>query len=313
MGNRFEVATAIFTDGLYVEKVFTMELTLGFFGSERVLQLAQAFMVISECAAQLRAFYEKLDLQKLSSSPEIVAYRHLFPTPVSADLNITLPKLIFTNRMHRSGFTLLIPTNAEDRRTAVYLATSTTQSLSRFNKSVASASDAQSDVTMHDNTKGSDAVLDRKMTLVVKFTSRYNARAHEILAEKGYAPRLYGCFPVCGGLFMIVMDRVYGYSMSVVANSRKLPKSVYEDVEAAVKLLHDENIVFGDLRSLNVMVVDGKRAMMIDFDWAGEDGKARYMTTISKEVFEPGTAERGGIMLKSHDLTMLERIKADCE
>lgn len=47
--------------------------------------------------------------------------------------------------------------------------------------------------------------------VVVKFTAEYyNADAHRILAQAGFAPALHACVPVCGGLKMVVMDRVQG-------------------------------------------------------------------------------------------------------
>lgn len=48
--------------------------------------------------------------------------------------------------------------------------------------------------------------------VVVKFTAEYYnaADAHRILAEAGFAPALHACVPVCGGLKMVVLDRVQG-------------------------------------------------------------------------------------------------------
>jgi hypothetical protein len=43
---------------------------------------------------------------------------------------------------------------------------------------------------------------------VVKFTAQYHPEAHHLLAAEGLAPVLHACVPVCGGLFMVVMDRV---------------------------------------------------------------------------------------------------------
>ncbi|CAG8486158.1 14813_t:CDS:1, partial [Gigaspora rosea] len=52
-------------------------------------------------------------------------------------------------------------------------------------------------------------------------------------------------------------------------------KTVFEDVEEAISKLHKENIVFADLRDSNILVnkYQGQcQGMLIDFDWAGEEG-----------------------------------------
>jgi tRNA A-37 threonylcarbamoyl transferase component Bud32 len=44
----------------------------------------------------------------------------------------------------------------------------------------------------------------------------------------------------------------------------------YAQVVKAIGVLHDNNLVFGDLRSPNVLDLKSG-AMLIDFDWCGED------------------------------------------
>jgi hypothetical protein len=100
------VSTAIFTDGLYTENLFSTELALGFFGPEKVWELARAFTVIVDCASQLREFYIGLESQILKLHSSV---RHLFPSPVSADPKIKLPQLEYIGRMDRFGASNSLP------------------------------------------------------------------------------------------------------------------------------------------------------------------------------------------------------------
>ena len=87
----------------------------------------------------------------------------------------------------------------------------------------------------------------------------------------------------------------------------------WDDVKKAVKILHEANMVFGDLRTPNIMCVStgtGRmRAMLVDFDWAGVHGRDRYPATMNSQLNEwaPGMV-RDGVMLKDHDLGMLEKL-----
>jgi hypothetical protein len=79
-------------------------------------------------------------------------------------------------------------------------------------------------------------------------------------------------------------------------------------------LLYNEDIIFGDLRSNNILYVASEhRVILVDFDWAGKNGECRYPVTLN-----PG--ERGsktwaedvlpyGIMRKAHDVWQLDRLK----
>ncbi|KAJ7493324.1 hypothetical protein B0H11DRAFT_2005908 [Mycena galericulata] len=150
--------------------------------------------------------------------------------------------------------------------------------------------------------------------VVVKFTRRYNARAHRILAEAGLAPALHYTSDVLGGYTIVVMELIRGKTMWEWIQTevdRTAPiRSVLADVTKAVELLHAQGIVFGDLRAPNVMVRADERGVLVDFDWPAEAGVGRYPSTLFKESGEwaPGV-ERYGIMQLEHDLFMLEQLR----
>ncbi|ETW76127.1 hypothetical protein HETIRDRAFT_455690 [Heterobasidion irregulare TC 32-1] len=131
---------------------------------------------------------------------------------------------------------------------------------------------------------------------------------------------------VRGGLTMVVMDRIEGqnafsrFGKSYPQDSDS-PSEVEDlsfnkvkvDVKKAVDLLHSSNLVFGDLRRPNIMVVrrpgtgdsleyDG--GMLIDFDWAGPVGQTKYPSVIndSGEIDWAEGVKAGTLIEKHHDL-----------
>jgi hypothetical protein len=148
---------------------------------------------------------------------------------------------------------------------------------------------------------------------VVKFVSTYNAEAHRVLAERGLAPTLHyagtehagtkhAVGQTYGGRYMIVMNFFDG-----VPPVRPLTKRQLELVKQAIELLHSRDLVFGDLRVPNILVKD-ESVMIIDFDWCGKAGEARYPATLNDAVDWPKGVEPDAVMLKEHDLTMLRKL-----
>jgi hypothetical protein len=103
------------------------------------------------------------------------------------------------------------------------------------------------------------------LPIVVKFAHRYNADAHRVLADKGLAPRLFyvgnaqRSIPGSSGLFgapqMVVMEYLSGSPAHELFWKGPLPSSVFKDVRTAIDALHERNVVFGDLRRPNIMVL----------------------------------------------------------
>lgn len=96
-------------------------------------------------------------------------------------------------------------------------------------------------------------------TVIVKFATHYNATAHHLLAEKGYAPKLYACHSMDdgNGLFMVVTEFVSGiHGEAAVQESGKeyLPSEHHAAIRSALEALHSNVFVFADLRLPNVMI-----------------------------------------------------------
>ncbi|KAG5636817.1 hypothetical protein H0H81_006764 [Sphagnurus paluster] len=159
------------------------------------------------------------------------------------------------------------------------------------------------------------AILDDQ-EVIVKFTTRYNEAAHRLLADTQLAPRLHFCGRVVGDLYMIVMDRVDGMSVwQLQEDNMPIPQIVPTQVEEAVRLLHEQDIVFGDLRANNILyVLSGaeERVVLVDFDWPAKDGEGRYPATLNPGTTWHKEVAPYSIMRKTHDLWQLARLRGLC-
>ena len=167
---------------------------------------------------------------------------------------------------------------------------------------------------------GSDCVTLRAKTkntareIVVKFVERYSERAHRLLAEEGLAPRLlhFGPLELYGSLSMVVMEYIRGETFTLAKSkmNNDTVKTVKSEIKCALTVLHENGLVFGDLRPPNVMIIEEKtvRVKLIDFDWAGEVGQVEYPHLLSSLVTWPKGAQPLGPILKEHDLEMLEKL-----
>lgn len=117
---------------------------------------------------------------------------------------------------------------------------------------------------------------------------------------------------------MIVME-LCGESLDTHFNpSPKLELNAFEqvrtDVREALDILHEADLVFGDLRRPNVLVVpdaNGKPGgRLVDFDWCGKVGDDRYPAGLNQSEgmkWATGTAKRSFIS-KEHDDKMFEML-----
>jgi len=143
----------------------------------------------------------------------------------------------------------------------------------------------------------------KKHNVVVKFTATYCAGAHQRLANAKRAPHLWFCEPVESvGMHVVVM----GHEDGMYTDSLITDKEHIRQLREAVQLLHEEDYVHGDIRLPNVLITS-TGLKLIDFDWCGKEGTARYPADIFL-VPERGWHEgvrRGGLIAKDHDQHMV--------
>jgi hypothetical protein len=117
---------------------------------------------------------------------------------------------------------------------------------------------------------------------VVKFVPTYNAAAHRLFANRQLAPALHyaGTEHVnettYGGRYIIVMDFVVG-----ISPTRSLSEEQFGQVKEALEILHSADLVFGDLRSPNILITAEEKVMIIDFDWCKKAGEGRYPVSLN--------------------------------
>ncbi|KAL6301273.1 hypothetical protein BKA93DRAFT_798376 [Sparassis latifolia] len=163
-----------------------------------------------------------------------------------------------------------------------------------------------------------EAKTDTDNRVVVKFVKDYSARGHKLLAQHGLAPALHCFKSIGGGMHVVVMDLVQVKTLFELVWDdipQTIRQTILDDIKKAVCLLHDAGLVFGDLRPPNVMVVDQpetghKGVMLIDFDWCGDEGEARYPAVLNDTqiTWHEGVVH-GGLILKEHDMHQLAMLE----
>ena len=152
-------------------------------------------------------------------------------------------------------------------------------------------------------------------SVLIKFCETYHGNAHEIVAKAGYAPELFFCERLQGGVMMVIMELVSAKDASHhFGSAEKIPSDLLDDVKAAISILHNANLVFGDVRRPNILVKktdnDRLRALLIDFELVGQADQARYPPLLndSGEITWAAGVQPHGLMKKQHDLDMIERL-----
>jgi hypothetical protein len=152
--------------------------------------------------------------------------------------------------------------------------------------------------------------------IVVKFVERYGEAAHRLLEKTDAAPRLFYCgkpgvcegSPTYGHICMVVMEYLDGMTAEQAQRPHQLPSTLFYDIQDILNHLHENDFVFGDLRSTNIMITKNNKVKFIDFDWAGKAGVSRYPLLLSQQISWAGGVKGLAVMEKQHDLDMLERL-----
>ncbi|KAH9931726.1 uncharacterized protein BXZ73DRAFT_47252, partial [Epithele typhae] len=143
----------------------------------------------------------------------------------------------------------------------------------------------------------------------VKFTDTYGVEGHKLLEDNQLAPELLYCqtdTSVCATV--VVMDFVKGVRVRA-----PLTDAQEKDLRTAVELLHEQDLVFGDLLPKNVFVLEGSsRIRLVGFDWCGKVGKAQYPCNLKldRTMEWPAGMDGGELIDKGHDTRFLEQIIA---
>jgi RIO-like serine/threonine protein kinase len=108
---------------------------------------------------------------------------------------------------------------------------------------------------------------------------------------------------------MVVMEYLDGMTANQAQKLYQLPPTFLEEVQRILNHLHDNDLVFGDLRGVNIMITRNEKVKFVDFDWAGKAGVSRYPLLLSRQIQWPdGVGDGLAVMKKEHDLDMLTRL-----
>ena len=103
---------------------------------------------------------------------------------------------------------------------------------------------------------------------------------------------------------LVVITRYYECDLKA-----PLSDKVLQQLEDGLKVLHEQNLVHGDLRRPNILTDEEGRIRLIDFEWSGEAGAVRYPALLNPEITWPKGVEAGGWIRPEHDRLSLEIYK----
>jgi hypothetical protein len=117
-----------------------------------------------------------------------------------------------------------------------------------------------------------------KQLVVVKFARKYSIELHDCCARLGHAPTILAFERLPGGWCAVAMR--YVDSGVPIAQSPLLSthRQRWKDqLQTLMNNFHGQDLVHGDPRVPNI-VCEGESVLLLDFDWGGRVGEARYPT-----------------------------------
>ena len=155
---------------------------------------------------------------------------------------------------------------------------------------------------------------ERNATVAVKFTRMYSTEVHEFLAQKNMAPKLFNISEMeCGGK-VIEMEYIHGKILHECQQSLSTAQkqNVRHRLISTVQDMATSKFVHGDLRRPNIMIRNedisspSPTPIIIDFDWAGTQGQAKYPSSLNNNVVWPVGATPRAVIMCDHDREMVE-------
>ena len=142
--------------------------------------------------------------------------------------------------------------------------------------------------------------------IIVKFVEFYGEEVHKKLSDEEMAPKLHAVEKA--SMFkMVVMDfepdaRMWDPRVDGVDDDKK------SQLQNIVQKLKEGNFVHGDLRRNNLLVCSDDTVKLIDFDWAGQGGIARYPVELNPKASWHCDASVGNLIRIEHDEYMTDQL-----
>ena len=147
--------------------------------------------------------------------------------------------------------------------------------------------------------------------IVVKFTRKYGKELHEFCADQNYSPKLLAYERLPGDWIGVAMEFVASACHFFESKFiQECGRRWLEEMDKMVAAIHGAGYVHGDLRPPN-FVVDGKKLLLIDFDWGGNEGDAMFPDIELQRIIR---IDRNDTMItKEHDQRVLMHTKAELQ
>lgn len=257
---------------------------------QKIHEIARLFRALNAAVDTLDRYYA--DLTIASASPEQTRSIGLGHQPGGSDIPITPSPFIgplFDSFVH--------PGRGSVRLTYQRRVTSSLEPSRYFFEALACCS--------------SDLGSGQEARVAVKFMPNYCGEAHKLLASMTprRAPEVWYCERVesVGDMWVVVT------SLVTERRNQTLRKTDVNVLRDSIRVLHDAGFVFGDLRKPSFVLAE-EGPLLVDFDWCGKDGEARYPIGIEwdpEEVIWHEGVVRNGLITKEHDEYMLSVLSKD--
>ena len=149
----------------------------------------------------------------------------------------------------------------------------------------------------------------------------YSEEVHRIISNEGLAPLLLGTARVAGAPSAIVMEYLDPPSgWTTLQRYMQEHRDIVINAEHPIlvnllQTMREKKVVHGDLRPNNIMCRErpdsGTQELevkVVDFDWAGKLGEARYPAIMNPDVKWPGAPQ--GVIGEDDDKTLLAQMLA---
>lgn len=153
--------------------------------------------------------------------------------------------------------------------------------------------------------------VNNNTTVFVKFTHTYCAEAHKLLEDKMLAPKLYHVHESYNmkAIVMEHLEEVQAINVYLSSAGEDQCARAKENCRTALKVLHDNNYVHGDFRACNILVLKDESIRIVDFDWCGKVGDAKYPLFMNHAEIEwPQDARDGNCIEKAHDIYFCNKL-----
>ncbi len=146
------------------------------------------------------------------------------------------------------------------------------------------------------------ATLDSR-PVVVKFAESYCMELHELLAAHKMAPKILKVSDAPPVWKIIVMEYL---DTMPVCSLRDHAQDINVSVSNILKLMRKTQFVHGDFRTTNMLgvLIEGEfsgQVVVIDFDWSGRHGIAKYPNQMNTTISWPQGCEPGALLDYTHD------------